>query len=57
MLGNIKASLVGTYCAVRKKHMVHHLAEFEWCFNNRFDLAAMPSMCIVRVSGFVCALS
>jgi hypothetical protein len=41
MLGNIKASLVGTYRAIRKKHMVRYLAEFEWRFNNRFDLAAM----------------
>lgn len=29
MLGNIKASLVGTYRAIRKKHMVRYLAEFE----------------------------
>ena len=41
MLGNIKASLVGTYRAVRKKHIVRYLAEFEWRFNHRFDLAAM----------------
>jgi len=45
MLGNIKAALVGTYRAIRKKHMVRYLAEFEWRFNNRFDLAAMiPSL-------------
>lgn len=41
MLGNIKASLVGTYRAIRKKHIARYLAEFEWRFNNRFDLAAM----------------
>ena len=41
MLGNIKASIAGTYRAVRKKHIVRYLAEFEWRFNNRFDLAAM----------------
>lgn len=41
MLGNIKASLVGTYRAVCKKHIARYLAEFEWRFNNRFDLAAM----------------
>ena len=35
MLGNIKAALVGTYRAIRKKHMVRYLAEFEWRFNNR----------------------
>ncbi len=34
-----------TYRAVRKKHLVRTLAEFEWRFNNRFDLAAMiPSL-------------
>ena len=45
MLGNIKASIAGTYRAIRKKHMVRYLAEFEWRFNNRFDLAAMiPAM-------------
>ena len=41
MLGDIKCSLLGTYRAFRKKHMVRYLAEFEWRFNNRFDLAAM----------------
>lgn len=41
MLGNIKAALVGTYRAIRKKHIARYLAEFEWRFNNRFDLAAM----------------
>ena len=41
MLGNIKASIAGTYRAIRKKHMVRYLAEFEWRFNDRFDLAAM----------------
>ena len=41
MLGNIKAAIVATYRAVRKKHMVRTLAEFEWRFNNRVDLAAM----------------
>ena len=41
MLANIKCALTGTYRAIRKKHMVRYLAEFEWRFNNRFDLAAM----------------
>lgn len=41
MLGNIKTSIAGTYRAIRKKHMVRYLAEFEWRFNHRFDLAAM----------------
>jgi transposase-like protein len=41
MLGNIKSAIVATYRAVRKKHLVRTLAEFEWRFNHRFDLAAM----------------
>ena len=41
MLGNIKSAITGTYRAIRKKHMVRYLAEFEWRFNHRFDLAAM----------------
>lgn len=41
MLGNIKTAIVATYRAVRKKHLVRTLAEFEWRFNNRENLAAM----------------
>lgn len=41
VLANIKTSIVGTYKAVRKKHMVRTLAEFEWRFNHRDNLAAM----------------
>ena len=40
-LGNIKSAIVGTYRAVHKKHVVRTLAELEWRFNNRFDLAAI----------------
>lgn len=41
VLANIKTAIVGTYKAVRKKHMVRTLAEFEWRFNKREDLAGM----------------
>jgi hypothetical protein len=41
MLGNIKSAIVGTYRAVTKKHVVRTLAEFEWRFNHRVDLAGM----------------
>jgi hypothetical protein len=41
VLANVKTSIVGTYKAVRKKHLVRTLAEFEWRFNNRENLAAM----------------
>jgi hypothetical protein len=35
MLGTIKTSIAGTYCASRKKQMVRCLVEFEWRFNHR----------------------
>jgi transposase-like protein/ribosomal protein L37AE/L43A len=41
ILGNIKSALVGTYRAVRRKHAGRFLAEFEWRFNHRGNLAAM----------------
>ena len=41
MLANIKTAIVGTYKSVSKKHMVRTLAEFEWRFNHRENLAAM----------------
>ena len=40
-LGNIKAALVGTYRAIHQKHVPRYLAEFEYRFNRRYDLAAM----------------
>ncbi len=40
-LGNIKAAIVGTYRAIDQKHVPRHLAEFEYRFNRRYDLAAM----------------
>ncbi len=40
-LGNIKAAIVGTYRAINTKHVPRYLAEFEYRFNRRYDLAAM----------------
>src|SRR3954447_9218323 len=40
-LGNIKAAIVGTYRSIHEKHVPHYLAEFEYRFNRRYDLAAM----------------
>jgi transposase-like protein len=40
-LGNIKSAIVGTYRAIRRKHISRTLAEFEWRFNHRTNLAAM----------------
>ena len=38
ILGNIKAAMVGTYRAVRAKHVPRYLAEFEYRFNRRYRL-------------------
>ena len=40
-LGNIKSALVGTYRAVREKHVPRYLAEFEYRFNRRYRLETM----------------
>jgi transposase-like protein len=40
-LGNIKSALIGTYRSIDTKHVPRYLAEFEYRFNRRFDLAAM----------------
>src|SRR5882762_4271604 len=40
-LGNIKSAITGTYRAIRDKHAPRYLAEFEYRFNRRYDLAAM----------------
>jgi len=45
-LGNIKAAITGTYRAINTKHVPCYLAEFEYRFNRRYDLAAMmPRLC------------
>src|SRR3954454_3171839 len=49
-LGNIKAAIVGTYRAINSKHVPRYLAEFEYRFNRRYDLAAMiPRLCWASV--------
>ena len=49
-LGNIKAALVGTYRAVREKHVPRYLAEFEYRFNRRYDLKTMiPRLAFVAL--------
>jgi ribosomal protein L37AE/L43A len=40
-LGNVKAAIAGTYRAIHEKHVPRYLAEFEYRFNRRYDLAAM----------------
>jgi hypothetical protein len=41
LLGNVKNALKGTYHSVNSKHVPRYLAEFQYRFNRRFDLAAM----------------
>ena len=40
-LGNIKAAITGTYHAINRKHVPRYLAEFEYRFNRRYDLAVI----------------
>ena len=40
-LGNIKSALRGNYRAISEKHVPRYLAEFEYRYNRRYDLAAM----------------
>lgn len=47
ILGNIKSAIAGTYRAVRRKHVSRYLAEFEWRFNHRTNLAAMIPVLIL----------
>lgn len=42
LLGNVKRSLHGTYHAFRAKYAARYLAEFQYRFNRRYDLAALP---------------
>lgn len=37
-LGNVKNGLLGTFHAIREKHVPRYLAEFEYRFNRRFNL-------------------
>ena len=37
----MSATIVGTYRAISRKHVPRYLAEFEYRFNRRYDLAAM----------------
>lgn len=41
VLGNVKNALLGTFHAIRDKHVPRYLAEFEYRFNRRFDLPVM----------------
>ena len=45
-LGNTKAAIIGTYCSVSSKHVPRYLAEFEYRFHRRYELATtIPRLC------------
>ncbi len=41
-LGNVKLALDGTYHRLAPKHAARYLGEFQYRFNRRYDLAALP---------------
>lgn len=41
MIGNVKRSIHGTYHSISSKHLPRYLAEFNFRFNNRFQMASM----------------
>lgn len=50
VLGNVKNAITGTYHAIRGPHMPRYLAEFEYRFNRRYDLAALiPCFLVVAL--------
>ncbi len=41
LMGNMKRSMDGTYHSVRPQYLARYLAEFQYRFNRRYELAAM----------------
>lgn len=41
VLGNVKCALLGTYRAIRAKHVSRYLASYAYRFNRRFNLSSM----------------
>ncbi|TKB05860.1 IS1595 family transposase [Desulforhopalus sp. IMCC35007] len=46
MIGNVKRSIHGTYHSVSSKHLPRYLAEFNFRFNNRFNMGSMIEILI-----------
>ena len=46
MIGNVKRSIHGTYHSISSKHLPRYLAEFNFRFNNRFDMGSMVEILI-----------
>ena len=47
--GNVKRALDGTYHRLLPKYAARYLAEFQYRFNRRYDLAALPQR-LLRVA-------
>ena len=41
MIGNVKRAIHGTYHSISSKHLPRYLAEFNFRFNNRFQMGSM----------------
>ena len=42
VLGNVKRSMDGSYHSIKPKYLARYLAEFQYRFNRRYDLAVLP---------------
>ena len=49
VLGNVKSAITGTYRSIASQHVPRYLAEFQYRFNRRYDLAAMIP-CLIKDS-------
>jgi transposase-like protein len=59
ILGNLKNALRGVYHSMSQKHLPRYFAEFEYRFNRRFDLSALPKQLIadaIKTSPMPCRL-
>ena len=50
MIGNVKRSIHGTYHSVSSKHLPRYLGEFNFRFNNRFNMGSMIEILIEHAS-------
>jgi transposase-like protein len=50
MIGNVKSAIHGTYHSVSSKHLPRYLAEFNFRFNNRFNMGSMIEIFIGQAS-------
>jgi hypothetical protein len=51
VLGNLKTAITGTFHAIRRPYVPRYLAEFEYRFNRRYELAKMiPRLAVVAAT-------